>query len=275
MLGIYKNENGSININEQDIAIDYWMIGLIGYIMASGRIPSWTDLNKTDGIINNNAYDMNITECMQIFITDLLDCHLIRKYTLNEILLLTSSEALFLRACNNFNSREHNLIYLFTGFVRKICTTLYNKTPYDVIRVCIGYTFDDNRWRKVDGNIIKSQEKLDKAKNRLHYYTPRKFITMRRLWQIKVKSVFVDRGPFLKVVVLHIDNLGVIEVPGTPINDDIVTILYIRGMQDMIKVALNGKEFIKRTLSENESIAWDHHQKVSGLSRQTRYYPCY
>ena len=268
------NANENDNINGKDVVVDYWIIGIIGYIMASGHIPSWIDLNQN----NNIDLNMNITECMQTFLNNMLDCHLIQKYTLNEICLLTSSEALFLRACTNFNSREHNLTYLFTGFVRKTGKNLYDKVPFDIIRVCIGFTYNENIWKKVDGNVIKSDESLDRAISWLHYFTPKRCVTMRRLWQITVKNAVNHRGPFLKAVVVQIDNLDAIQVP-TLFNDDIVSILYIKGTQDMVKVGVNGKEVVKRILSSKDEDDTNTNQlnceKLSHLGRQSRYYPIY
>lgn len=266
------NANENDNNNGKDIVLDYWIIGIIGYIMASGHIPSWIDLNQN----NDNNLNMNITECMQTFLNNMLDCHLTQKYTLNEISLLTSSEALFLRGCDNFNSREHNLTYLFCGFVRKTGKNLYEKVPFDIIRVCIGFTYDNSIWKKVDGTTLKSEESLDKAISWLHYFTPKRCVIMRRLWQVKVKNAVNNRGPFLKAVVVQIDNLDAIQVP-TVSNDDVVSILYIKRAQDMVKVGINGKEVVQRMLSSKDDANTNqlNYEKLSCLGRKSRYYPIY
>mmetsp|Transcript_5243 Transcript_5243/g.4577 ORF Transcript_5243/g.4577 Transcript_5243/m.4577 type:complete len:246 (+) Transcript_5243:3-740(+) len=234
-------------------------MGLCAYIMICGRIPSWTDFKTKLGQQDLDGLFLitdkpDITESMQRLIKSLLDRNLERKYTLNEILLFTSSEALFLRGCDNFNSRPNNLAYLFSGFVREMENSVYNRTPNDIIRLCVGFTYDEDRWEKIDGKEFKGEEKLDKTRNHCSFHTPKQWIIMRRMWEIKVENV--DNGSILKLVDINIDDsANTITVPAAPVSGDVITVLFVRGKKDLIRVALNGKEFNQQGLNRQRPLS--------------------
>ena len=270
---IHQIVSNAINTNKDEKGVDYWVMGLIAYIMACGHTPSWTDLKTkfehVDGLfLMQSNSDICITESMQRLITNLLDCHLLRMYTLDEIAAITSSEALFLRGCDNFNSRSDNLRCLFSGFMREIGKEIYDTTPDDVICVCIRFTYNENMWDKVDGKVLKGEKKIDDSLNHWYFETPRQY--MRRIWNITVKTE--DNGSILKLVNLYIDDLGAICVPVVPMHGDVITILFIRGNENVVRVAYNGKEFEKKKVRDTRIIIRD--RKV-GNYRQHRYYPLY
>eukprot|EP01084_Bolivina_argentea_P015358 28722_1 len=155
--------------------------------------------------------------------------------------------------CNNFNTNKQNLSYLVHGYVNQEIQDdiIYDNIPDDIIISCIRFGYDSNINRldirdKWYSDIVPSNAMIFG----MFSITTK---TIRKLWRLKIVSMN-NQLLTLKIGIgsdecenqLFIKN-GFIH--GTEIkitNNDIISILFLKTMNNTLRFAINGKECAKK-----------------------------
>ena len=224
---------------QKEYEMDHVLLGIIAYIAICGYTP-WVNNDAAVEFIKKDWE--NVSNTMLILTRDLLRGYPYCKHKRDEIMKYTSSEWIFWRGCDNFNTLKENLHLLFYGFVREINNDLlYERIPIDIVGSCVLYTYDEKKLQVMEGKVVMEEKEL-KFCNRWGYFFGREF--ERRLWRVRVKSTNNFYRETMKSLYIRINAVNVIDTMINATNGDTISVLFEEGylgQDDVLKIGLNGK----------------------------------